>query len=69
LVGFDDVSNKDRTDDTVSTPHESDTRIVEFPAVVVASGMHEHEALGVGDEFGSVRCLSQVRETAMLKIS
>jgi hypothetical protein len=57
LVGFGDVSEEDGADDTASTPHESDARVVEFPAVVVGGGTHEHETLGVGDEFGSVQCL------------
>lgn len=49
LVSFGDVSEEDRADDTSSTPHESDARVVEFPAVIMGSGTHEHESLGVGD--------------------
>lgn len=57
MVSFGDVSEEDRADDTSSTPHESDARVVEFPAVIMGSGTHEHESLGVGDEFGGVQCL------------
>ena len=57
MIGFRDVAEEDRTDDTTSTPHESNARVIEFPAVVVGSSTHEHESLGIGNEFGRIQCL------------
>jgi hypothetical protein len=62
LVGFGDVSEEDGADDTAAAPHESNASVVEFPAVVVGGGTHEHKTLGVGDEFGGVQCLLSVRK-------
>ena len=57
MVGFGDVAEEDGADDAASTPHECDARVIEFPAVVMGGSTHEHESLGIGDEFGCIQCL------------
>ena len=57
LVGFCDVAEEDGPDDTTSTPHECDARVIEFPAIVVCGGTHKHESLGIGDKFRRIQCL------------
>ena len=57
LVGFGDVAEEDGADDAASTPHECDARVIEFPAIVVCGGTHEHETLCIRDKFRCIQCL------------
>ena len=56
-VGFRDVAQEDGADDTASAPHECDARVIEFPAVVLCGGTHEHESLSIGNKFRRIQCL------------
>lgn len=46
-VGSGDVGQEDGLDDTSSSPHSSDTGVVEGPVVGLGSLSHEHESLSV----------------------
>jgi hypothetical protein len=59
LIGFGDIAQEDGTDDTSAAPHERNSRIIQFPAIIMGSGPHEHKPLGIRDEFGGIERLLQ----------
>lgn len=65
-VGRGDVLEEDGADDAATTPHESNGGLVELPAVLLGSLLHEHEALGVGDDLGGVQGLLEVVKELLL---
>jgi len=69
LVSVGDVTEEDRSDDASSTPHESDTGVVEGPLVLSGSLTHKHESLSVRDNLGSVKSLLEVIDELLLVTS
>lgn len=65
-VGIGDVGKEDRLDDASTAPHGSKTGVVEVPVVDLGSLTHEHEALGVRDDLGSVESLLEVVDELLL---
>lgn len=65
-VGRGDVLEEDGADDAATTPHEGNGRLVELPAVLLGGLLHEHEALGVGDNLGGVQGLLEVLKELLL---
>ena len=53
-------------DNATTTPHGSDTGVVQVPAVHLGGLAHEHEALGVRDDLGSVKSLLKVVDKLLL---
>ena len=53
-VGSGDVGQENGLDDTSSSPHGSDTGVVQGPVVGLGSLPHEHETLSVRHDLGSV---------------
>jgi len=46
-VGLGNISQKDGTDDASTTPHESDSGIVQLPSVLLSSFTNQHETLSI----------------------
>ncbi|KAI6770536.1 hypothetical protein HG530_005165 [Fusarium avenaceum] len=65
-VGVGNVLEEDGSDDAATSPHEGDGRLVELPVELASGLLHEHEALGVGDDLGSVKSLLEVLEELLL---
>lgn len=65
-VGSGDVRKEDGLDDTATSPHSSDTGVVQVPVVNLGSFTHEHEALGVRDDLGGVKSLLKVVNELLL---
>ena len=65
-VGLGDFSQEDRSDDTATSPHQSDGRVVELPVVSLTGFTDQHETLGVRDNLGSVQGLLQVVNELLL---
>ena len=65
-VGGGNVGKEDRLDDTSTSPHGSDTGVVKGPSVDLGSLTHEHESLGVRNDFRSVKSLLQVVDELLL---
>lgn len=64
-----DVTQEDRADNAASAPHKGNAGIVQVPAVLLGSLAHEHEALGVGDDLGSVEGLGNIVDELFLVAS
>lgn len=65
-VGLGDVLEEDGADNASSAPHEGDGWLVELPLVLLGGLLHEHEALGVGDDLGGVKGLLEIGEELLL---
>lgn len=65
-VGGGNVGQEDRLDDTSTSPHGSDTGVVEGPVVDLGGLSHEHESLSVRDDLGSVKSLFEVIDELLL---
>lgn len=65
-VSSGDVLQEDGSDDASSAPHEGNGWLVELPAVLLGSLLHQHETLGVGDDLGGVKSLLKVLEELLL---
>ena len=65
-VGLGDVLEEDGADDAAAAPHEGDGWLVELPLVLLGRLLHEHEALGVGDDLGGVEGLLEIGEELLL---
>jgi len=61
-----DVGQEDTLDDASTSPHGSDTSVVQLPAVDLGGLSHEHESLGVRDDLGSVKSLLEVIDELLL---
>jgi hypothetical protein len=57
LIGLCDITQEDGTDDTSTSPHERNPRIIQFPPIVLCSSPHEHKPLSIRDEFGGIERL------------
>lgn len=68
-VGGGNVRKEDRLDDTATSPHSSDTGVVQVPVVNLGSLTHEHEALGVRDNLGGVESLLKVANGLLITLS
>lgn len=68
-VGSGDVRKEDGLDDTATSPHSSDTGVVQVPVVNLGSFTHEHEALGVRDDLRGVKSLLKVAEKLLVILS
>lgn len=55
-----DLVSKTHLDDTSSSPHGSNTGVVEGPVVGLGSLPHEHETLSVRHDLGSVKSLLEI---------
>ncbi len=51
---------KRAANDATAAPHEGDAAVVEVPLVLLGRRAHEHVALGVRDDFGSVEAFADV---------
>lgn len=65
-VGVGDILEKDGADDTATTPHEGNGRLVKLPAVLAGSLLDEHEALGIGDDLRGIQGLLQIIDESLL---
>jgi hypothetical protein len=65
-VGGGNVRQEDRLDDTSTSPHGSDTGVVKSPSVDLGGLTHEHESLGVRDDFRGVKSLLEVVNKLLL---
>lgn len=61
-----DVAQEDRADNAASTPHKGNAGIVQVPAVLLGSLAHEHKALGVGNDLGSIEGLGNIVDELLL---
>jgi hypothetical protein len=59
-VGCRNITKEDGLDDATTTPHAGNTSVVQVPLEVLSSLTHEHEALGVRHDLGSVECLLEI---------
>ena len=57
-----------RTDDAAATPDACHGSEVDIPAILIGGGGDLIEALGVGDDLGSVECLTNVFDEGLLLI-
>lgn len=55
-----------RSDNATTSPHQSDTGVVELPVVLLSSFTHEHESLRVRDDLGGVEGLFEVIDELLL---
>jgi hypothetical protein len=60
LAVRDNADRETHLDDASSTPHGSDTSVVKLPVLDLGSLTHEHEALSVRHDLGSVKRLLEV---------
>lgn len=65
-VGGGNVGKEDRLDDTSTSPHGSDTSVVEGPVVDLGGLSHEHESLSIRDDLGGVKSLFEVIDELLL---
>ena len=61
-----DLAQEDRTDDASATPHQSDSAIVQIPAVLLGSSTHQSVTLSVRNDLGSEQSLLEVSEERLL---
>ncbi|KAH3667268.1 hypothetical protein OGAPHI_002917 [Ogataea philodendri] len=61
-----DLTQENRSDDTSSSPHESNGWEIELPAVLLGSFSDQHESLSIGDDLGGVKSLFQVVDESLL---
>ncbi|EEQ40117.1 hypothetical protein CLUG_04245 [Clavispora lusitaniae ATCC 42720] len=59
-VSSSNLAQEDRSDDTSTSPHQSNGWVVQLPTVLLSSLSDQHETLSVGDNLRSVQSLFQV---------
>ena len=55
VIGLLNVSKEDWSNDTSTSPHESNATVVQLPIEYFGGLTQKHEPLGVGHDFGSVQ--------------
>jgi len=66
VVGLLDLAKEAGADDAASAPHEGDAPVVEIPSILLRSRAHEHVALRVADDLGSIESALDVLDELLL---